>query len=395
MFSKRRSFFSSLVVLALAAAPLPEYAQASGLEVYTLGGDDPVDFDRPPENPLPVLFVHGHNPLSGNDANRNYRNNWVTPLNGLTSFDMALGRNAHLGIEPYYLRLKDQKRSIEDDARAIEQVVGAILRRHGDPEARQVKVVIIALSKGTISSRLYLKRHFAERKISEFIAISPPNHGLSSIASSLPLMQLTNGYTPLRCCKLGTPLWRCARDRRSCAADAYRDCNFGDAKGCPSDFRGCDFSQSEGLHFVECLNGHSLCDTEGQAGARIEQEERFSSEAPGSRSNGEPVGEGVLYLVLGAKNNDDVIVGGDTLSDDCLGRKLAKNLAPDAVNRWLAVSKKGGLGRLAVHANAHHTPQVICLALYTAAHHRVPAETFRCELDSDQVPRIPVPAAPM
>ncbi len=63
MFSKNRPFnLASLLALVLAVTPLPGGAQSEP-EVYGLGGNNRVVFNSPPANPLPVLFVHGHNPL--------------------------------------------------------------------------------------------------------------------------------------------------------------------------------------------------------------------------------------------------------------------------------------------------------------------------------------------
>ena len=61
----------------------------------------------------------------------------------------------------------------------------------------------------------------------------------------------------------------------------------------------------------------------------------YASEAPGSREDGRPPTEGVLYVTLYADGDRD-LVGGDTPQDDCTagtqrqGRKLARNLAAHA-----------------------------------------------------------------
>ncbi len=179
MFSKNCPFYLPfLVALAMAITPLQGRAQPVAFEVYPLGGGTAqVDFTKPPGKPLPVLFVHGHNFKSANDSDFNYMKNWVNILDDLPSFNDALVLNSHLGIEPYYIRFVDQSRSIEDDATAIGLAVKKILARHGASKTKPIKVVIVAYSKGTISSRLYLKGHADQ--VSEFIAIAPPNHGLS------------------------------------------------------------------------------------------------------------------------------------------------------------------------------------------------------------------------
>src|SRR4029453_3762636 len=56
-------------------------------------------------------------------------------------------------------------------------------------------------------------------------------------------------------------------------------------------------------------------------------------------------------VIGGAK--PDVLVGGDTQSD-CLGRKLARNLAPDAVNREIS-GVPGGPLNLDTHATSRTT----------------------------------------
>ncbi len=391
---KHMFLFSCVATLALALSALPARAQAVTFELYHLGGDEG-GAGWKPENPRPVLFVHGHDPDHPSDADFNFRKNWVSTLgpvwDPLPSFDMALMRNPHLGIEPYYIRLADQNRSIADDAAAIAQAIDDILEYHDDPEAERIKVAIVANSKGTISSRLYLKQHHAEEKVSALVAIAPPNHGLTSRTDdSLSLKQLNNGYTRVTCCRFDQSVFDCLLDQRSCASDEYAACDFDASRNCPGDFAGCDFNDAQGLHFIECLNGHSLCDT--KEGAAVDQDEKYRGEAPGSRSADAPIDAGILYFVLGAADNDDLIAGGESPSDDCLGRRLAMNLAPDAVNRWLPVEAGWGFG---VHEATPHTPQVICQALYAAAYGQVPDESYACELGAGQVPEIAPPAQVM
>lgn len=307
---------------------------------------------------LPVLFVHGHNLQNSMDENFNYRKNWQEPLDYFTLFKLPsfkkaldLQQNSSLGFEPYYIRFQDQNRSIAEDAEEIGQAIERILLRHNDPQANQVKIVIIAYSKGTISTRWYLKNMMPESQpVSEFIAIASPNHGLSAsniqTGPSLAFRQLNNGY------------------------DA--DCN--------------SFNEVQSNNFIELLNGHPIEDTETDS----EQLPEYSSEAPGSRTSGTPVNEGVLYLSLYANNNRDAI-GGGTSSGDCQGRLLAKNLAPDAVN--VEVSEIAGVTSLGVHANTVHTPEVICLALYTAVNHQAPPSSLSCEtvtVENREIPVIPL-----
>jgi hypothetical protein len=67
-----------------------------------------------------------------------------------------------------------------------------------------VQIVIIAYSKGTISTRVYLKDLETARPgfhpVSEFIAILPPNHGISfAFGSNCASRQLMNGHTAVLC----------------------------------------------------------------------------------------------------------------------------------------------------------------------------------------------------
>jgi hypothetical protein len=69
-----------------------------------------------PQKRRPVLFVHGHNPGDANDADFNYRKNWVQVVNGLPSFQLTLDDPANtptLDIEAYFIRFVDQHRSID------------------------------------------------------------------------------------------------------------------------------------------------------------------------------------------------------------------------------------------------------------------------------------------
>jgi hypothetical protein len=332
----------------------------------------------------PVLFVHGHNLLSPNDTDFNFRKNWQQTPSGpmsniLTSFKetLELPENAWLNIEPYYIRFQDQHRSIVEDAREIGWAVEHILHRH-DPShvpfaaspATNVKVAIIGYSKGTISSRLYLKSLHDQQydlpaprpgfnPVSEFIAIAPPNHGLAAsvamTAFSLALKQLNNGY----------------RD----------NCSSYIVDGASRDF-------------IKNLNGHNIEDTKPPASAPLNwSPSTYDTEARGSRSNTSPTSAGTLYVALYANTVNNVArdsVGGHYGSHDCQGRILARNLAPDAQN--IEVNLIPGGNPIEVHINTVHTPEVICLALYTIGYHRVPANlnTFACE-KIGQIPRIPYP----
>jgi len=228
-----------------------------------------------------------------------------------------------------------------------------------------VQVVLIGYSKGTLSSRLYLKSLTMDlstefglpvplagfRPVSEFVAIAPPNHGLRwpLPTQSLAVKQLNNGYSGNFCI------------------------GYGDAAA---------------TDFIQRLNGHPMGDSHLDAAPLG----TYDSEAPGSREDGRPPTQGVLYVNLYADADRD-LVGGDTPQDDCTagtqrqGRKLARNLATHATN--LPVAAVLGTDAEA-HANTVHTPAVMCLALYTAVYHRAPAPATTCP-EQDGVPIVPLP----
>ena len=331
---------------------------------------------------LPVLFVHGHNFDNDQDTDFNYQKNWQNSLGTLPSFRQALAENLGLGIEPYYIRLQPQNRSITDDAVEIGDAIDLILHRH-DPnydyphnpaQTTHVKIVIIAYSKGTISARQYLKSlqtqvpglrapELGFRPVSEFVAIAPPNHGLSAFlfdgTDSLALQQLHNGFRP------GNIL----------------GAHCGESFSNP---------QAGATNYIQELNGHPTQDTLSFDPAT----DVYPSEGPGSRPDTDPATgapnpptNGILYVTIFANGSRDS-VGGDAASNDCQGRRLALNLAHDAVN--IPVAAITGNAPLTVHQNTVHTPEVMCLALYAATHHRSPLGQT-CTLVNG-VPVIPPPA---
>jgi hypothetical protein len=332
----------------------PAYNTAGKDVQLTLEGLTNANFPRPKHH-IPVLFVHGHH--FGNK--KSYQRDWQQPFNGLPSFweTLELAENSRLEIEPYYIDLEDYRddeekknRSIEEDAFKIHEAVKLILLHQGDPGATHKKVAIIAYGKGAISARCYLDKLWKEQNrrlsfhpVSELIAISPPNHGFPADRmdimdrDSLEFQQLSNGYD-----------------------------------------ENCNRFPNPGSHdFIEKLNGHPIYDTmPNNYCASI-----FDSEAPGSRRNNEPVQNGILYVTLYAKGNRD-IAGGSEPSEDCQGRVLAKNLAPNAENREVPgildrnnyPEIPGGNDKLAVHQNTVHMPEVICKALYTVVHHQAPPD---------------------
>jgi hypothetical protein len=368
-----------VIALALVAAG---GGPASAAEVR-LGDDSVLDAGSgPPTRQRPVLFVHGHNAEDSMDADFNYRKNWIDAVDGLPSFKQTLDATENLGpldIEPYFIRFVDQDRSIVEDARDIGDAVERILARH-DPShvpftatpTTAVKVAIVAFSKGTISSRLYLKSLAVQQfdlpaprlpfnPISEFVALSPPNHGIAAdplfTLGSLAVRQLNNGYRP--------------------------DCQ-------PF------FVSAESLNFIADLNGHPIEDSVAPAAGS------FTSEAPSSRPHGDPAMPGTLYLTLYANMNRDA-VGGGTASSDCQGRLMARNMSPNVRNVEVseipdlpAVTTGLGTaqGPLSVHRNTPHTPAVICLALTTIVHGSAPPDDFRCtSVGTGTIPRIPPRAA--
>jgi hypothetical protein len=123
--------------------------------------------------------------------------------------------------------------------------------------------------------------------------------------------------------------------------------------------------------FIQNLNNHDIHDSEV-----LSPGENYVDEAPGSRADTDqsgvrtPTSDGALYVTIFADGNRD-LVGGDTPSNDCQGRRLASNLSPNAVNIPVAAIP-GGNDATLVHENAVHTPEVMCLALSAAAHHRSP-----------------------
>ena len=328
---------------------------------------------------LPILFVHGYNTDSDQDTDFNYRKNWQDELR--PSFKQAVGLNAWADIEDYYIRFQNQGHSISEDATDISDAIDLILHRH-DPtnyaypyvsgQTTDQKVVVIAYSKGTISTRLYLKSlretvpgmpapRLGFNPVSEFIAISPPNHGISlSFGSTCAAQQLMNG--------------------RDVACIPFMDSVFTDPQPCDPLLEG-------GPNFISDLN--------------FSQALNASEEAPGSRPDTLPSRaptsptDGTLYVAIYADRNRDLVGGEDRLSGqvNCDGdRRRAKNLSPNAVNIEVAGisnnSASTDLGRqLAVHGNTPHTAEVICQALYTAAHHRSP-EGITCTLDGT-LPVIP------
>ena len=307
---------------------------------------------------IPVLFVHGHS--GGSDES------WFNTTGG-TSFAAALGANPHLPIDAFYLELplhgsahpQNQGRSITEDAEDILAII------EGGPDSRgaqQVgilnmpayqaigRIAIIAYSQGSMSSRYYLKNLMGSRQsgaitVSEFVALAAPNHGAGGVFTcgnadepDRARRQLCGGHKAT----LGSQLSPCG----ACFP------------GPPAAF---NMNQVGDDTFITDLNTHPFSDSCNASYSN-------PAEAPFSRPS---QADGVLYVNLFAANNADAIVGGATQTGDCLGRRLALNHAPDAVNREIG-GVPGLLGQ--VHANFPHYWPTICAALKSVVEQQVPPD---------------------
>ncbi len=389
-----RYLFLLLFALCILFAPF----KTSAVVVKLADGSNLTSTTPPLKNRTPVLFVHGHN----FGTEENYKKNWQevptpheTPngFDNLTSFMAALERNPCLNIEPYYIHFDASKegRSIVTDADAISNAIDLILERHNlvDPNAADLKVAIIANSKGTISTRYYLKNlmtiNNGSYPVSEFIAISPPNHGLECptrlfLPSSLASRQLYNGYY-----KYST-VFNCKAFNLNPNVFPIQD-------------------EPDSLNFIKKLNEHEF----PELGSGNNTVGDHPTEAPHSRSSTNP-NDGILYVTLYAKDNADLVGGSEPLGVNCHGRLLlAKNLSPNAVNLEVKVPDKPeipdlsswvfelGLGeseeykkKANVHRNTVHMPEVICKALYTVVHHQAPPHDLLFDKEGD-IPIIPLP----
>lgn len=313
----------------------------------------------PPLRRLPVLFVHGHNFEDAQDADFNYQKNWQDSSRLSFKPTLELSANADLDIEDYYIRFEDQGHSISEDATDISDAIDLILHRH-DPgyayppipgETSHVKVVIIAYSKGTLSSRLYLKSLGTTiagmpparpgfNPVSEFIALAPPNHGIPiAFGTTCAGQQMMNG--------------------RNVVCSEFED------------QQPCGLFPAGGLDFITNLN--------------------MGDEAPGSRAINSAPTQGTLYVTIFANAANPDFVGGENPPsvNICQNRPMARNLSSNADNISLPID---GSSRTEVHRNTPHTALVICKALFAAVHHRSP-RTEDCSLAPDAVnpPTIPLP----
>jgi hypothetical protein len=308
---------------------------------------------------LPVLFVHG--------AGSGVGPTWFEPGVG-TSVAAALAANPQLPIDAFYIEMpvhgggQNTSRTVEEDAQDILAMIEGGLDSNGRTQVGILnmpayqgagRVAIVGYSLGTMSTRSYLKTLMGSRRngaitVSEFVALASPNHGIASAF----LVGCDDVNQPDR---VGRQL--CA-GRTATILSAAASCGCGLLT--PPAF---STNQAGDDTFLATLNGHALADS-------CQATPAAASEAPSSRPT---TAGGVLYASFYAAGNTDVLVGGHTQAGDCLGRKLARNLAPDAVNREIT-GVPGGVLNVDTHANFPHHWPTICMALRTVVDHQVPAD---------------------
>jgi hypothetical protein len=336
----------------------PAWTQASSLPLA--GRVDAVAFrPRNVAARLPVLFVHG--------AGSGVGPTWFEPGAG-TSVAAALAANPQLPIDAFYIEMpvhgggQNLARTVEQDAQDLLAMIEGGTDSQGGtqvgilnmPAYQAVgRVAIVGYSLGTISARYYLKNLMGTRRngaitVSEFVALASPNHGIASAF----LVGCDDVNQPDR---IGRQL--CA-GRTATVASALASCGCGFVT--PPAF---STNQAGDDTFLETLNGHPLADS-------CQATPAAATEAPLSRPT---TPDGVLYASFYAAGNADVLVGGHTQERDCLGRRLARNLAPDAVNREITGVPGGNLN-LDTHGNFPHHWPTICMALRTVVDHQVPAD---------------------
>ena len=329
------------------------------------GRIDAVAF-RPQISParLPVLFVHGATSGAGTT--------WFERGAG-TSVAAALAVNPQLPIDAFYMEMRlhpegqPQAHGVEDDALDIQAMIEGGVDSRGRTQVgilnmpvyqRLGRVAIVGYSLGTMTSRYYIKTLMGSRlngaiTVSEFVTLASPNHGITLYEDPT-----TNPPTAMAC---GVPDQQDRIARQLCGGKQASWWTAVAPCGCvfpPAVFT----SNAPGDEtFLETLNGHPLSDS-------CRTQPYADSEAPRSRPT-EP--DGVLYVNLYASNNQDFLVGGNSWSD-CLGRKLARNLAHDAINEEIPA------GFVLVHAHFPHQWEVICMALRTVVDHQAPALAQAC-----------------
>jgi hypothetical protein len=318
---------------------------------------------RPNGGPrLPVLFIHGHS--------RDPAEVWFED-GGEQAFSKFIAFNPALAIDAFYLKLplhgnsfpQNQNRSIAEDAEDILAAIEGGLDSHGATQvgilnmpAYQAggRVAIVAYSQGTLSSRYYAKNLMGSRSgggvtVSEFVTIAAANNGVGTPLACGDINEMDRARRQLCAGRIGTT----ATSTAACGSCAQQP---------PAVF-------SQNLAgddtFISDLNGHPF-------GAATSCDVNFQSAlmAPSSRPTSDPTG--ILYVNLYAAPGflppltGDLFVGGAPQHGDCLGRRVAHNPAPDAINFSFA-----GVP-VDIHANLPHEPDVICTALRTVTDHQAP-----------------------
>ena len=313
---------------------------------------------------LPVLFVHGHS--GGKDAA------WENPGSaGTTSIKAALEANPSLPIRPVYLTLplhgsshpENYGRSIADDATDILAAIEGGNDSNNQPQTGilndpayggAAKVALVGYSQGAISSRYYLKNLMGSRltgriTVSEFVALAAPTHGVGGSFScgnenepDRSTRELCGGMTATLPSQ-ALPCGSCFPPLTPFTTNAAGDETF-----------------------LNDLNGHDY---------RLNCNEPTipspALEAPRSRPD---LTDGVLYVNLYAAGNADFVVGGQTQSLDCLGRRLARNHASNAVNMEVTGVPTE------THSNFPHHWPTICVTLSTIVNRQAPAnQTEACQ----------------
>ena len=304
---------------------------------------------------IPVLFVHGYKTGSVDT--------WIEPAAPpLTSFAHALVANPQLPLDAFYLELpprgdsypQNYGRGIADDAADILAAIEGGLDTRGNTHVgilnlaayqRFGRVALVGFSMGTLSNRYYLTNLMGDRRagtvtVSDFVALAPPNHGIAGICCA-------NANEPDKSLRQLCGGWQGTTTTLT--------------KPCP-----CVLPQTEQFStntgddatFLLTLNGHALTDSCSA--------NQYASEAPNSRPS---LPGAVLYAAFYAAKGDDP-VGGDIQDGDCLGRRLARNMADDAENREI-FDIPGGLAH--IHGNTPHFWDTICMTLRTIVDHQVPA----------------------
>ena len=353
-----------LATLLVAAAPSPAGAfdlfrvDAAG-QFVRVNGSSGTCPSAP--RPRPVLFVHGHE-FGSSGTGGTYQANFTATTGPSFAGALARAENQDLGIEAYYIQMLVADRSIFEDAQRIGQAIGLIQGCQDPASPAGVRVAVIGYSKGTISTRVYLRSRQMDlsvdfpgevaldppgvNPVTEFVALAPPNHGLRALPlldTELPVRQMNDGVTRNNCVSYNVPL---------------------------------------ATQFMTRLNGT----VGGQWTGMFE--------TPGNRAKDAPVTSGTLFVAIYATGDRD-LVGGDSPDPDgdcnTPPRKQARNLGTNAVNIAIAVS---GSTALAVHTATVKDAEVICRALYAVANHRAAEDSGQvCATAPDGNPIIPVGTA--